>query len=67
VGAGAPAGNDFDPYVYKWVNNTWTLMAKAENDGTQETIKYNGTAGYYTWVVQSYSGAGCYSFYLKKP
>ncbi len=28
-----------------------------ETNGSQETIKYNGTAGYYTWVVRSYSGA----------
>lgn len=62
-----PVGTDFDLYTYKYVNNTWTLVAKAENAGTTETIKYNGTAGYYTWVVASYSGSGSYSFYLKKP
>ena len=74
LGAGAhegylvgPAGTDFDLYTYKWLNNAWTLVAKAENSGTGETIKYNGTAGFYTWVVKSYSGAGSYNFYLKKP
>ena len=62
-----PAATDFDLYVYKWLNNTWALVAKAENNGSTETIKYNGTAGYYTWLVKSYSGAGSYNFYLKKP
>jgi hypothetical protein len=62
-----PAGADFDLYIYKWQNNNWAMVAKAETDGSKETLKYNGTAGYYTWVVQSYSGAGNYNFYLKKP
>ncbi len=62
-----PAGTDFDLYTYKYINGGWALVAKAENAGTTETIKYNGTAGYYTWVVASYSGSGSYSFYLKKP
>ena len=62
-----PANTDFDLYIYKWVNNAWAIVAKAENSGTSETIKYNGTAGYYTWLVSSYSGSGNYDFYLKKP
>ena len=62
-----PAATDFDLYVYKWLGNTWTLVAKAENNGSNETIKYNGTAGYYAWLVKSYTGAGSYNFYLKKP
>ena len=62
-----PANTDFDLYIYKYINNAWTVVAKAENAGTSETIKYSGTAGYYTWVVSSYSGSGSYNFYLKKP
>ena len=62
-----PANTDFDLYIYKYINNAWTVVAKAENAGTSETIKYSGTAGYYTWVVSSYSGSGSYNSYLKKP
>ena len=62
-----PANSDFDLYLYKYINNTWTVVAKQENGGTTETIKYSGTAGYYTWLVASYSGGGSYNFYLKKP
>ncbi len=62
-----PANADFDLYLYKYLNNTWTLVAKAETAGSNETIKYNGTAGYYAWTVESYSGSGSYNFYLKKP
>ena len=63
----APASSDFDLYLYKWLNNSWTMVAKAETSTSNEVIKYNGTAGYYTWVVESYSGSGSYNFWLKKP
>jgi hypothetical protein len=60
-----PASTDFDLYLYKYINGAWSIVAKAENSGTTETIKYNGTAGYYTWLVSSYSGSGSYDFYLR--
>ncbi|HEY0133820.1 MAG TPA: trypsin-like serine protease [Nannocystis sp.] len=62
-----PANSDFDLYLYKYINGAWSVVAKQENGGTTETIKYSGTAGYYTWLVSSYSGSGNYDFYLKKP
>ena len=62
-----PPGSDFDLYLYRWQNNQWAMIAKAETNSTNETIKFNGVAGYYTWVVRSWSGSGSYSFYLKRP
>lgn len=64
-----PGGTDFDLYLYKWNANygSWSLVAKSEGEVSNETIKYNGTAGYFTWIVESYAGAGSYKFYLKKP
>ncbi len=62
-----PAGTDFDLYLFKWHNNNWVQVAKAETASTNETIKYNGTAGYYTWLVSSWSGAGNYTLYINKP
>ncbi|MFZ6180829.1 S1 family peptidase [Nannocystis pusilla] len=62
-----PAGTDFDLYLYKHNGTSWVMVAKAETASTNETIKYNGTAGYYAWLVQSYSGSGAYKFYNKKP
>jgi hypothetical protein len=63
----APAGTDFDLYLYKWNGNAWALVAKAETNSSKETIKYNGAAGYYAWTVESYNGSGAYNFWLKKP
>lgn len=62
-----PAGTDFDLYLYKWNGSAWALVATKETASSTETIKYNGTAGHYAWLVQSYSGAGTYKFWVKKP
>jgi hypothetical protein len=62
-----PANTDFDLYLYKWVNNYWSMVAKSEGPTSTEAITYNGTAGYYTWTVESYSGSGSYTFWLQKP
>jgi hypothetical protein len=62
-----PANTDFDLYLYKWQNNAWTLVAKSEGPTSTETISYSGTAGYYIWDVVSFSGAGNYTLYLKRP
>ena len=31
------------------------------------TLVYNGSAGYYTWLIHSASGGGSYTFYLDRP
>lgn len=62
-----PNAADFDLYLYKWNGSAWAMVAKAETASSTETIKYNGTAGYYTWLVESYSGSGTYTLWSKKP
>ncbi|MCY1054733.1 S1 family peptidase [Nannocystis sp. SCPEA4] len=62
-----PAGTDYDLYLYKWNGSAWAVVAKAETASTNETVKYNGTAGYYAWLVESYSGSGAYKVWIKKP
>jgi hypothetical protein len=62
-----PGSTDFDLYLYKWVNNNWAMVGKSESPTSSETINYNGTSGYYTWIVESYTGSGNYTFWLKKP
>lgn len=62
-----PQGTDFDLRLYRWNGSGWTQVAKSEGETSSETIKYAGNAGYYTWIVESWSGSGSYKFYLKKP
>ncbi|MGQ0813082.1 MAG: hypothetical protein ACT4O1_01275 [Gemmatimonadota bacterium] len=42
-------------------------MAPSISSTSVENISYSGTAGYYLWEVESYSGRGSYEFWLKRP
>ena len=59
-----PGGTDFDLYLYKWNGSAWAQVAKSEGETSSEAISYVGTAGYYTYDVSSYSGAGSYTLTL---
>ena len=62
-----PAGADFDLYLQKWTFFGWMTVARSESVTSAEQIAYAGTAGYYRWMVQSYTGSGPYSFWLQRP
>jgi PKD repeat protein len=62
-----PASADFDLYLQKWNGWWWVTVARSESVTSTEQIAYSGTAGYYRWVVQSYSGSGSYTFWLQRP
>ncbi len=62
-----PAGTDFDLALYRWSGFSWTRVAVSESATSNETINYNGTAGYYYWRIYSYTGSGSYTFCLTRP
>jgi len=62
-----PSGVDFDLRLYKWNGSSWSQVASSLSSGPDETITYSGTAGYYYWRVESYSGSGSYTFTLTRP
>jgi aqualysin 1 len=62
-----PAGADFDLALYRWNGFAWSRVAVSQGTTSDEAITYNGTAGYYYWRIYSYSGAGSYTFCLKRP
>jgi subtilisin family serine protease len=62
-----PTGVDFDLRLYKWNGSSWSQVASSLSSGPDETITYSGTAGYYYWRIESYSGSGSYTFTLTKP
>jgi subtilisin family serine protease len=62
-----PSGVDFDLRLYKWNGSSWSQVATALTASADETITYSGTAGYYYWRVESYSGSGSYTFTMTKP
>ena len=59
-----PGGTDFDLYLYKWNGNSWVKVAASEGATSSESISYPGTAGYYTYTVSSWAGAGAYTLTL---
>ena len=62
-----PAGVDFDLYLEKWNGSSWAVVAQGITSAADEQISYAGTAGYYSWRVESYSGAGSYTFGFDRP
>jgi serine protease len=62
-----PSGTDFDLRLYKWNGSSWSQVASSLKSGSSESISYSGTAGYYYWRIESYSGSGSYDFWLKRP
>ncbi|RZS43079.1 streptogrisin C [Herbihabitans rhizosphaerae] len=62
-----PDGADFDLYLQKWNGSSWAEVASGTSPGPDETVDYNGTAGYYRWVVHAYSGSGNYTLGTRKP
>jgi serine protease len=62
-----PAGTDFDLRLFRWNGSQWVQVASATTPDSEEHISYNGTAGYYYWRIESYSGSGPYTFWLQRP
>jgi aqualysin 1 len=63
-----PGNADFDLYLQKWSSWWgWYTVASATTSNSSEQISYNGTSGYYRWVIYSYSGSGSYDFWLQRP
>ncbi len=62
-----PSNADFDLYLWRWQNNRWRVVASSTGTTSTESIVYNGSAGYYTWRIYSYSGSGSYNFWLQQP
>ncbi|MQY12546.1 Transglutaminase-activating metalloprotease [Streptomyces sp. RB5] len=62
-----PAGTDFDLYLQKWNGSTWTSVASGTTPEENEDVTYNGTAGYYRYVVHAYAGSGTYTLGVNNP
>lgn len=63
-----PGGTNFQLYLYQW--NPWfgwVNVAAGTGGGTDQSVSYDGSSGYYVWLVYSNSGAGAYTFCLSYP
>ncbi|WP_327086262.1 S1 family peptidase [Nonomuraea sp. NBC_01738] len=62
-----PSGVDFDLYLEKWNGSSWAIVARGDSPNPDETVSYSGTAGYYRYRVNAYSGSGAYTLGLNRP
>ncbi|GAA4947747.1 streptogrisin C [Nonomuraea thailandensis] len=62
-----PSGVDFDVYLQRWNGSSWAVVARGDSPNPDESITYNGAAGYYRYRVHAYSGAGSYTLGLNRP
>ncbi len=62
-----PAGTDFDLLLWKWNGFGWSTVAQGTGSTSTEDVSYSGTAGYYVWRVESYSGSGTFSLRIQRP
>ncbi|MBB1088433.1 M20/M25/M40 family metallo-hydrolase [Lysobacter sp. SG-8] len=62
-----PSGTDFDLELYRWSGSGWSKVASSTTPTSEESVSYNGSAGYYYWKVLSYSGSGNYQLWLDTP
>ena len=62
-----PGGTDFDLYFDRWNGSAWVEVAKSEGPTSSETVRYDGTAGYYRYRVVNYSGTGAYTLTYSRP
>lgn len=52
--------NDFDIELYKWVSGKWKKVKSSRGSGSDESISYRGSRGYYTIKIVSKYGGGAY-------
>jgi streptogrisin C len=62
-----PSNADFDLYLQRWNGSSWATVASSTGSTSQESLSYNGSAGYYRYVVYSYSGSGSYTLGISVP
>jgi streptogrisin C len=62
-----PTGTDFDLYLQKYSGSAWVTVAEGTSPAADETVSYNGTAGYYRYRVHAYSGSGSYALAYTNP
>jgi Lysyl oxidase/Bacterial pre-peptidase C-terminal domain len=58
-----PQGTDFDLYLQRKTNSTWTNVARSDGYTSSERISYNAAAGTYRWQVFAYQGSGTYNLW----
>lgn len=63
-----PDSADFDLYLQRFYSGWgWLTVAASTSPDSEEELTYNGSPGYYRYVVNSYSGSGGYDVGIDVP
>lgn len=60
-------GTDVNLYLLQNGFGVWQIVAGATSSTAIESIRFNGQAGDYVWVIQLHSGSGTYDFWFMQP
>lgn len=58
---------DFDLYLNIWDDGEWVEVDSSTRRGSEESVTYEGSPGYYIWRVYAKSGNGAYEFQFNQP
>jgi len=61
-----PDNANFQLWLYEWNadERQWSVVSRAENPGSAESISYDAKGTYYTWAVFTAGGVGDFEFTL---
>ncbi|WP_083936877.1 M64 family metallopeptidase [Longispora albida] len=62
-----PPGTNLNVYLQKWSGSAWQTVASGTTTGPDETLSYQGTSGYYIFLIQAVSGSGAYTLAYTTP
>ena len=62
-----PLTSEFYLYLFKWNGFSWSNVATGSNATNIQTISYNGTPGYYAWLIYDNIGSGSFTVYINTP
>ena len=62
-----PASANFNLVLYKWSGSAWSVVSQSAQNGSNDSLMYFGSAGYYYTAISSLSGSGSYTLSYSFP
>jgi subtilisin family serine protease len=64
----AEGSEDLDLYLYRYESSGWKLVKSANSRGLSESMDYQASSGYYTWILmlKTSGTSGSYKAWIKK-
>jgi streptogrisin C len=62
-----PSGANFDLILQQWNGRSWQSVASAATPSASEQLTFDGTAGFYRYLVRSVSGSGRFLLTVNVP